>query len=134
MGSRLMLPQSGLSGGSKNKALEEAGIDVPFAALKLYSGLDGNQTLEIIAPDLDEAVRKLILAAQDKIYEIKCLRTVRPFAVVRDVFEALARSDGKLALATDCKGPELLPFAPGGRGAYRSNACGDDVEHGKPDP
>jgi beta-phosphoglucomutase-like phosphatase (HAD superfamily) len=43
---------------SLQEALEEAGVDMPYAALQLYSGLDGNQTLQIIAPDLDEAMRK----------------------------------------------------------------------------
>lgn len=55
---------------------------------------------------------------------------------MRDVFEALREGRGRIALATDCRGPEL--------NNYRSllnvddlidaMACGDDVEHGKPDP
>jgi len=59
---------------SLQEALEEAGVDMPYATLQLYSGLDGNQTLQIIAPDLDEAMRKQILHDQAHIYENKYLR------------------------------------------------------------
>jgi beta-phosphoglucomutase-like phosphatase (HAD superfamily) len=47
---------------SLQEALEDAGIDVPYEALQLYSGLDGNQTLQIIAPDLNDALRTQILS------------------------------------------------------------------------
>ena len=95
---------------SLQEALEEAGVDMPYAALQLYSGLDGNQTLQIIAPDLDEAMRKQILHDQAHIYENKYLHTVKAFDGVREVFETLSRRGGKLALATDCKGPELKHY------------------------
>jgi len=62
---------------SLQEALEEAGIDVPYEALQLYSGLDGNQTLQIIAPDLDDALRAQILHGQAQIYESKYLHTVK---------------------------------------------------------
>ena len=48
---------------SLQEALEQAGLTVPFTTLQLYSGLDGDQTLQIIAPDLHEAQRRLILDA-----------------------------------------------------------------------
>jgi beta-phosphoglucomutase-like phosphatase (HAD superfamily) len=38
---------------SLQEALQRAGIDMPLAELQLYSGLDGDQTLQIIAPDLE---------------------------------------------------------------------------------
>jgi HAD superfamily hydrolase (TIGR01509 family) len=121
---------------SLQEALEEAGLDVPYATLQLYSGLDGDQTLQIIAPDFEQARRKEILNAKAKIYETKYLHSVKAFEDVRQVVETLTRRGGRIALATDCKGPELKH--------YRSlleidefieaTACGDDVEHGKPDP
>ena len=61
---------------------------------------------------------------------------MKPFDGIRDVFRVLTESGARVALATDCKG---LPFK-----RYMSllnadefiaaTACGDDVEHGKPDP
>ena len=121
---------------SLQEALEEAGVDMPYAALQLYSGLDGNQTLQIIAPDLDEAMRKQILHDQAHIYENKYLHTVKAFDGVREVFETLSRRGGKLALATDCKGPELKHYLSLLHidEFIGATACGDDVEHGKPDP
>ena len=121
---------------SLQEALEEAGINVPYEALQLYSGLDGNQTPQIIAPDLDDALRAQILHGQAQIYESKYLHTVKAFRGVRDVFETLTRRGGQLALATDCKGPELKHYLSllGIDEFIGATACGDDVEHGKPDP
>jgi phosphoglycolate phosphatase-like HAD superfamily hydrolase len=54
---------------------------------------------------------------------------------VRGVFETLTRRGGKLALATDCKGPELKHYLSLLHidEFIGATACGDDVEHGKPD-
>ena len=116
--------------------LGDFGISVPYELLQLYSGLDGDQTLQLVAPDLNARERQEVLEAQGKIYQAKYLGSVKAFTGVRDVFEALREGGGRIALATDCKGPEL--------NHYRSllnvddlidaMACGDDVEHGKPDP
>ncbi|XIA64395.1 HAD family hydrolase [Bradyrhizobium sp. TZ2] len=104
--------------------------------MQLYSGLDGDQTLQLIAPAMSAEGRKRVLEAKEKVYDGKYLAMAKPFAGVRDVLEAIAKAGGRIALATDCKGPELKH--------YRSLldvddliscvACGDDVEHGKPDP
>jgi HAD superfamily hydrolase (TIGR01509 family) len=121
---------------SFQEALADFGVTVPYDVLQLYSGLDGDQTLQLVAPELDAAARKQLLEAQSKVYEAKYLRCVRPFADVREVLESLKKHGARIALATDCKGPALKH--------YRSlldvddlvdaMACGDDVEHGKPDP
>jgi HAD superfamily hydrolase (TIGR01509 family) len=112
--------------------LGDFGVSVPYELLQLYSGLDGDQTLQLVAPDLNARERQEVLEARGKIYQDKYLGSVKAFAGVRDVFEALREGGGRIALATD----ELSH--------YRSllniddlidaMACGDDVEHGKPDP
>jgi phosphoglycolate phosphatase-like HAD superfamily hydrolase len=121
---------------SLQEALEQAGFDVPHATLQLYSGLDGDQTLQIIGPDLEQAQRQEILSAQAKIYETKYLHSVKAFEDVRQIFETLTRRRGRIALATDCKGPELKHYLSllGIDEFIEATACGDDVEHGKPDP
>jgi HAD superfamily hydrolase (TIGR01549 family) len=121
---------------SLQEALEQAGLDFPYATLQLYSGLDGDQTLQIIAPDLEHARRKKILSAQGKIYETKYLHSVKAFEDVRQVFETLTRRGGRIALATDCKGPELKYYLSllDIDEFIEATACGDDVAYGKPDP
>jgi phosphoglycolate phosphatase-like HAD superfamily hydrolase len=105
-------------------------------ACKLYSGLDGDQTLQIIAPDLERAGHKEILSAQGKLYENKYLRSVKAFEDVRQVFATLTRRGGTIALATDCKGPELKHYLSilDIDEFIEATACGGDVKHDKPDP
>jgi phosphoglycolate phosphatase-like HAD superfamily hydrolase len=121
---------------SLQEALASFGVTVPYELLQLYSGLDGDQTLQLVAPDLNADARKQVLEAEGKIYEAKYLASVKPFTGVRDVFEVLTKGGGKIALATDCKGPELKHYRSllNVDDLIDSMACGDDVEHGKPDP
>jgi HAD superfamily hydrolase (TIGR01549 family) len=121
---------------SLQEALEQAGFDIGYATLQLYSGLDGDQTLQIIAPRLAASQRKQILRAHAKIYQTKYLHYVKAFGGVREMFETLTRRGGRVALATDCKGPELKHYLSllNIDEFIEVMACGDDVEHGKPDP
>jgi phosphoglycolate phosphatase-like HAD superfamily hydrolase len=121
---------------SLQESLAGFGIIVPYELLQLYSGLDGNQTLQLVAPELRADQRKKVLESKSKIYEAKYLGRVKPFNGVRDVFEALIKLGGRIALATDCKGPELKRYRSlmNVDDLIDSTACGDDVEHGKPDP
>jgi phosphoglycolate phosphatase-like HAD superfamily hydrolase len=121
---------------SLQESLADFGIEVPYEELQLYSGLDGNQTLQLVAPDLVEADRKRVLEAQGKLYERKYLASVKAFAGVREVFLALTGEGGRIALATDCKGATLRHYLSllAADDLINSVACGDDVEHGKPDP
>ena len=121
---------------SLQEALAQFDCIVPYELLQLYSGLDGDQTLQLVAPDLDGERRKRVLQAQGKLYEAKYLGSVKAFNGVRDVFQALAEAGGRIALATDCKGPELKHYRSlmDVDDLIHSMACGDDVEHGKPDP
>jgi phosphoglycolate phosphatase-like HAD superfamily hydrolase len=121
---------------SLQEALEHFGHQVPYETLQLYSGLDGDQTLRLILPDSDDSVRKSILKAQSTIYEEKFLEGVQPFKGVRDVFRSVIQQGGRIALATDCKGPTLKHYLSllNVEEFISATACGDDVEHGKPDP
>jgi phosphoglycolate phosphatase-like HAD superfamily hydrolase len=116
--------------------LADFGISVPYELLQLYSGLDGDQTLQLVAPDLNAPERQVVLEAQGRMYEAKYLGSVKAFAGVRDVFGALREGGGRIALARDCKGPELSHYRSllNVDDLIDAMACGDDVEHGKPDP
>ena len=121
---------------SLQDAVAEVGVTVAYDVLQLYSGLDGDQTLQLAAPNLDSGERKKVLEVQSKIYQANYLGSVNAFPGVRDVFEALTAGGGRIALATDCKGPELKHYLSllNVSDLIDSMACGDDVEHGKPDP
>jgi phosphoglycolate phosphatase-like HAD superfamily hydrolase len=121
---------------SLQESLDDFGVTVPYNVLQLYSGLDGDQALQLVAPALDAAERKRLMEAKSKLYEAKYLQSVKAFTGVRDVFEALTKRGGRIALATDCKGPELKHYLSllNVDDLIDSMACGDDVEHGKPDP
>ena len=54
---------------SLQEALERFGRQAPYNTLQLYSGLDGDQTLQLVVPDADESERKSILKTQGTIYE-----------------------------------------------------------------
>jgi HAD superfamily hydrolase (TIGR01549 family) len=121
---------------SLQEALAEFRVTVAYDVLQLYSGLDGDQTLQLVAPDLDGSERKKVLERQGKLYQANYLASVKAFEGVREVFEALTKGGGRIALATDCKGPELKHYLSllDISGLIDAMACGDDVEHGKPDP
>jgi phosphoglycolate phosphatase-like HAD superfamily hydrolase len=121
---------------SLHDTLRRWGLSVPYEMLQLYSGLDGEDTLKIIAPSLTEEERKRLLADDGKHYKKTYLPRIRAFAGVKQLFKTIKAAGGAIALATDCKGPPLK--------VYRSLldvddlidqiACGEDVTKGKPDP
>jgi HAD superfamily hydrolase (TIGR01549 family) len=121
---------------SLQDALAKFGVTAAYDLLQLYSGLDGDQTLQLVAPNLDGGDRRKVLDIQSKLYEANYLQSVKAFPRVRDVFHVLTRGGGRIALATDCKGPALKHYLSllNVSDLIDSMACGDDVEHGKPDP
>ena len=121
---------------SLQDALEKSGYRVPIQTLRLYSGLDGDQTLQLVVPDASGRERIAILEDRRKIYERDYLPSVRPLEGVRDVLRILVECGGRIALATDCKGVSFTRhMSLLDAGDYIAvTACGDDLEHGKPDP
>jgi haloacid dehalogenase-like hydrolase len=73
---------------------------------------------------------------QGEIYERDYLSSVQPFNCIRDVFRILTESGARVALATDCKGLAFKRYISllNADEFIAATACGDDVEHGKPDP
>jgi phosphoglycolate phosphatase-like HAD superfamily hydrolase len=121
---------------SLQDALERSGYRVPIQTLQLYSGLDGDQTLQLVVPDVSPDERRAILTDQGTIFERDYLPSVKPFDGVRDVLRLLGERSGRVALATDCKGLAFKRYMSllNADGFIAATACGDDVEHGKPDP
>jgi phosphoglycolate phosphatase-like HAD superfamily hydrolase len=121
---------------SMQDALERSGYRVPIQTLLLYSGLDGDQTLQLVVPEAPPDERRAILKDQGSIYERDYLPSVKPFEGVSDVFRILTEQGGRVALATDCKGQAFRRYIAllNADDFSAATACGDDVEHGKPDP
>ena len=119
-----------------SETLAAFGVSVPSKDLQRLSGMDGDEMLAILAPDLDKNARKDVLTAQGERYRAVCLPRVRAFPGVRAVFGAIKSRGGCIALATDCQADELK--------CYRrlidvddlidAIACGDEVSKGKPEP
>jgi phosphoglycolate phosphatase-like HAD superfamily hydrolase len=114
---------------SLQDALERAGYRVPYQTLQLYSGLDGDQTLQLAIPEASERERKEILKEQGAIYERHYLSSVKPFEGVRDIFRVLTEMVGRVALATDCRGTPFNRYLSlmNADGYIAATACGDDV-------
>jgi phosphoglycolate phosphatase-like HAD superfamily hydrolase len=121
---------------SLQEALEKSGYRVPIQKLHLYSGLDGDQLLRLAIPEASDDERPAILQEQSAIYERDYLPSVKAFDGVRDVFKILSGQGGRVALATDCKGLAFKRYMSllNADEFIAATACGDDVEHGKPDP
>jgi phosphoglycolate phosphatase-like HAD superfamily hydrolase len=121
---------------SLQDALEHFGYRVPYQTLQLYSGLDGDQMLQLILPDASENERKEILQNRGAIFEGEYLLSVRPLDGARELFRSLSEQGGKIALVTDCKGRAFKRYLSllNASEFITATACGDDVEHGKPDP
>jgi HAD superfamily hydrolase (TIGR01509 family) len=121
---------------SLQDALEKSGHRIAIQTLQLYSGLDGNQMLQLALPDASEEERVSILDDRGEIYERDYLPSVKPFDGARDVIRALSGRGRRVALATDCKGVSFERYMSllDAGDFIAATACGDDVEHGKPDP
>jgi beta-phosphoglucomutase-like phosphatase (HAD superfamily) len=77
---------------SLQDALEKSGYRVPIQTLRLYSGLDGDQTLQLVVPDASGRERIAILEDRRKIYERDYLPSVRPLEGARDVWSGAGAS------------------------------------------
>ena len=121
---------------SWREALLAHGHDVPIARLQAYSGMDGNDLLKALLPDLESAQRKAILEAQGERFEREYLSTVKPFPGVQATLQSLRASGRHLALATDCKGASLRHYRQALQidGLLDAVASGEEVPEGKPDP
>lgn len=120
---------------SLQAAFAEVGFEVTYETLQSYVGLDVEQIIEILAPELDVRARQHVLTCRATIYREVFLGGIEPIRA-RDLFETIKKAGGRIALATDCKGPELHRYLEvlGVEDMIDALACGDDVEHGKPDP
>jgi phosphoglycolate phosphatase-like HAD superfamily hydrolase len=118
------------------ETLAAFGVPVSSMNLQRLSGMDGDEMLATLLPDLDQDARKDVLKAQGERYRAVYLPRVPAFPGVREVFTEIKSRGGRIALATDCQPDELEHY----RGLINADdlidavACGAEVSKGKPDP
>jgi beta-phosphoglucomutase-like phosphatase (HAD superfamily) len=85
---------------------------------------------------IPERERVSILEDRRQIYERDYLPSVRPLEGARDAIRTLAKRGRRVVLATDCKGASFKRYMAllDADDYITATACGDDLEHGKPDP
>jgi phosphoglycolate phosphatase-like HAD superfamily hydrolase len=118
------------------ETLRRHGRVIPIVTLQQFSGMDGNDMLERLAPDLGESGRKAILRDQGRRFEKHYLPSIKPFPGVRKTLRALKAMGCRLGLATDCDGAPLRHY----RKILKIDdlldaiARGEDARGGKPAP
>jgi phosphoglycolate phosphatase-like HAD superfamily hydrolase len=119
-----------------SETLAGFGVSVRSMDLQRLSGMDGDEMLATLAPDLDEPARKDIVTAQGERYRGVYLPWVKAFPGVREVFAAIKLHGGRIGLATDCQADELKRYRSliNADDPIDAIACGDEVSRGKPDP
>jgi HAD superfamily hydrolase (TIGR01549 family) len=118
------------------ETLEAFGHTVTLSELHRYSGMDGQDMLEKLMPDVSPERIKQIIERQGERYREKYLPLVQPLPGAHQVFAELKRLGRRLGLATTCQNDELEHYLKitDIRGLIDGIACGDDVERGKPHP
>jgi len=113
------------------------GYKFSLAQLHPHSGQDAREMLQALLPrerarELDSQLTK----AQGERYRAEYLPQVVPFPGVRKLFERIKQDGRPIALATSSSNDECKHYrtlADVGD-LVDAMACGDDVEHDKPDP
>lgn len=121
---------------SWQESLTRFGFKVPIEVLQLYSGMDGDEMLQILAPHFDSKTRARARATNGTHYRKLYLPKLKAFAGVRPLFEAIKSSGCRIALATGCAGSDLARYRRllDVDDLIDAVACEDDVPRGKPDP
>jgi HAD superfamily hydrolase (TIGR01549 family) len=119
------------------ETLQSFGFEFPLTTLHRHSGQDPHDMLHQLLPG-PHVTRVLgrIIEVQGQRYREKYLPQVTAFADVRPLFERVKRARRGIALATSASADELdhyLSLMKAGD-LVDAVACGDDVDHDKPDP
>ena len=118
------------------ETLQSFGFEFPLATLQRHSGQDPHDMLHALlpGPHVTRVVPRVI-EAQGRRFRDECLPHVRAFPEVRALFERLKGGRQLIALATTSSTDELdhyLALTNIGD-LIDAVACGDDVQHEKPD-
>jgi phosphoglycolate phosphatase-like HAD superfamily hydrolase len=120
-----------------HETLQSFGFEFPLATLQRHSGQDPHDMLHALlpGPHVSRVVPRII-EAHGRRYRENYLGRVVAFPRVRALFERIKRARQLIAVATSSSTDELdhyLALTNAGD-LVDAVACGDDVQHEKPDP
>ena len=131
-----LVDSTGLTLRCWQETLESFGFEFPLTTLQRHSGQDPHDMLHELLPGPRAArVRGRVIEMQGRRYGEKYLPQVAAFADVRLLFERVKRARRLIALATSASADQLdhyLSLLKVGD-LVDAVACGDDVQHDKPD-
>jgi HAD superfamily hydrolase (TIGR01549 family) len=121
---------------SWRETLKKAGHTVTHRDLQPFFGMDGLWMLEQLLPSEPQSMRERLVKAQGERYRRGFLRRAPAFAGVRDLIQTLHNENVLIGIATTCQKEELALYEQQMRvlDLVDAVACGETVEHGKPDP
>jgi len=117
--------------------LREFGHEFSIPALHPFLGLDTDDMLHRLLPNVDAKEKRAITERQGKRYRELYLPSVGAFPGTHRVLEQLRRAGHAIGLATSCQRDELAFYVKvaGLSGLFDAVACGDDQGmRGKPHP
>jgi phosphoglycolate phosphatase-like HAD superfamily hydrolase len=119
------------------ETLQSFGFEFPLATLQRHSGQDPHDMLHALlpGPHVNRVVPRIV-EAHGRRYRENYLPRVVAFPRVRALFERIKRARQLIAVATSSSADELdhyLALTSVGD-LVDAVACGDDVQHEKPDP
>src|SRR5436190_22078100 len=85
-------------------------LSVPPDKLAACSGLDPNDMLAQLLPDIDKKTREALIAQHEAEYRRAFLPSTRAFPAVRDLFDEVKRQGHRNGLATTCDTVELTHY------------------------
>ena len=131
-----LVDSTGLTLRCWQETLQSFGFEFSLARLQRHSGQDPHDMLhELLPGPRVSRVLPRVIEAQGRRYRDKYLPRVMPFPGVRALFERVKRGRQLIAVATTSSADELdhyLALTNVGD-LVDAVACGDDVQHNKPD-
>jgi HAD superfamily hydrolase (TIGR01509 family) len=118
-------------------ALAERGIDADFREVRRLIGKGGDKLLpEITGIPLEDPRGEAISKRRAAIFKDKYLPTLKPFAQVRELLQAMRARELRLVVATSAKKEEshALIEKAGVADLIDEKTTSDDAEESKPDP
>jgi HAD superfamily hydrolase (TIGR01509 family) len=118
-------------------AFAEAGLQVPFDAVRRAIGMGGDKLLPQVAGiSADSPQASRISKRRAEIFAQRYLSTLQPFPRVRELLQRLTDDGFTIVVATSANGDEVgaLLDAAGVRDLISSKTSSDDAERSKPDP
>jgi HAD superfamily hydrolase (TIGR01509 family) len=114
----------------------KAGHKIPRDELQRYSGMDGDDMLQALLPNLSTTMRKALLEEHGRTYRRDFLAKANGLEGAHETLIRLHDEGHTIAIATTCKDDELKRYDQmvGVLRYCKAVCCGSQVKRGKPHP